>query len=180
MIRPCTPNDNQTILAIINEAASVYRGVIPPECLHQPYMSMTDLNREMLDGVVFYGYEHVRRLVGVMGIQEKGPVTLIRHAYVRSDIQNHGIGTLLLCHLETSTTRPVLVGTWEDASWAIGFYRKNGFKIVSKELSTILLQTYWTIPQRQIETSVVLVQKEWMRQDGSLHERIPIPGGEGE
>lgn len=130
--------------------------MIPDDRWHEPYMGSEELDREIAAGVVFWGYETDGGLVGVMGIQAVGDVDLIRHAYVRPESQRHGVGRLLLLHLRSLSPRRMLVGTWADADWAIGFYRRNGFELVSPELKTELLRTYWTIPDRQIETSVVL------------------------
>jgi GNAT superfamily N-acetyltransferase len=124
-------------------------------------MSFEELRNENADGVVFWGLEHDGQLLGVMGIQDKGDVTLIRHAYVRTRSQKRGIGTMLLRHLESMTGKPILIGTWAAASWAISFYEKNGYRIVSEEEKNRLLKTYWLIPERQVETSVVLVNQAW-------------------
>lgn len=158
VIRPCLEADFATILTIINSAASAYRGVIPPDCWHEPYMSSAALAREIAAGVVFSGYEVEKQLVGVMGIQRVRDVSLIRHAYVLAQWQRHGVGTALIKHLlETrGGERRVLVGTWAAAEWAINFYRRHGFAQVSAAVKTRLLQSYWTVPERQIETSVVL------------------------
>ena len=176
MIRPCREDEFETIHAIINEAAQVYRGVIPEDRWHEPYMSRDELRHEMDAGVVFWGYAQVGRtfrsashlvdrapgeLVGVMGIQYVQDVTLIRHAYVRPARQNQGIGGQLLAHLREQTDRPVLIGTWAEAVWAIRFYQKYGFRLVSPQEKDRLLRRYWSIPERQIETSVVLVDEKW-------------------
>jgi GNAT superfamily N-acetyltransferase len=155
-IRPCRDEEQAVILAIVNAAAEVYRGVIPADRWHEPYMGSGELERELADGVAFWGYEADGALVGVMGIQPVGDVDLIRHAYVLPGNQGAGIGRDLLLHLRTLSSRPMLVGTWAAAEWAIRFYRRNGFEQVSPERKTVLLQTYWNIPERQIETSVVL------------------------
>ncbi len=156
LIRQCRENDFETIFSIINEAARAYRGIIPADHWKEPYMSGEELNHEINAGVMFWGYEDESGLVGVMGIQNVGDVTLIRHAYVRTAYQNRGIGGKLLSHLRGMTTRPVLIGTWADASWAIRFYEKHGFHPVSSEEKDRLLKKYWSIPKRQVETSVVL------------------------
>jgi GNAT superfamily N-acetyltransferase len=155
-IRPCRDEEQAVILAIVNAAAEVYRGVIPADRWHEPYMGSGELERELADGVAFWGYEADGALVGVMGIQPVGDVDLIRHAYVLPGNQGAGIGRDLLLHLRALSSRPMLVGTWAAAEWAIRFYRRNGFEQVSPERKTVLLQTYWNIPERQIETSVVL------------------------
>ena len=156
MIRPCPPTDFDAIFEIINDAAQAYKGIIPPDSWHEPYMSRAQLAREMGDGVAFWGVTADDGLVGVMGIQDKGAVCLIRHAYVRTAQRHGGIGTALLAHLRALTTKPILIGTWADASWAIRFYVKNGFRVLSKDETRQLLRTYWSIPERQVETSVVL------------------------
>jgi len=139
---------------IINRAASAYMGVIPDDCYHEPYMPREELQREM-SGMTFFGWKEKRRLIGVMGFQPIKDVTLIRHAYVLPDCQRKGVGTKLLNHLQHMTgTRHLLVGTWADATWAIEFYQKQGFKLMPDKDE--LLMRYWNIPRRQIETSVVL------------------------
>jgi N-acetylglutamate synthase-like GNAT family acetyltransferase len=159
MIRQCAEKDFVAIFEIINEAAVVYKGVIPRDLWHEPYMSGEELRGEIEDGVVFWGAEKAGGLVGVMGIQDKGDVTLIRHSYVRRDCQRLGIGTELLKHLEKETNKPVLIGTWADARWAISFYEKNGYTLVSEQEKNRLLGKYWSIPVRQVQTSVVLAGK---------------------
>lgn len=156
MIRLCTESDFEEMYAIINDAAVAYRGVIPDDCWHEPYMTREALRREIERGVVFHGLEENGVLTGVMGIQDVRDVTLIRHAYVRTARRNGGIGSSLLTHLLSLAVRPVLIGTWAAAEWAIAFYRKHGFHTVSPEEKDRLLRTYWAIPDRQIETSVVL------------------------
>ena len=146
------------MFAIINDAAQAYRGIIPADRWHEPYMPMDELNGQIADGIAFSGYESGGKLVGVMGIQDKGEVVLIRHAYVRSSERRKGIGEKLLKHLEASARKPILIGTWADAAWAIGFYEKNGYRVVSRAETDRLLRKYWSIPERQIETSVVLAK----------------------
>jgi GNAT superfamily N-acetyltransferase len=155
-IRPCRRGEQAAILAIVNAAAEAYRGVIPADRWHEPYMDSGELARELADGVAFWGYEADGALIGVMGIQPVDDVDLIRHAYVLPGNQGTGIGRDLLVHLRALSARRMLVGTWAAAEWAIRFYRRNGFEQVSPERKTVLLQTYWNIPERQIETSVVL------------------------
>jgi GNAT superfamily N-acetyltransferase len=155
-IRPCRDDERGAILEIVNAAAEAYRGVIPADRWHEPYMPMDELDGEIAAGVAFWGYEADGRLVGIMGVQPVKDVELIRHAYVAPGSQRHGIGGALLEHLARRSTRRVLVGTWAAADWAIAFYRRHGFQQVSPERKTELLKTYWTIPERQIETSVVL------------------------
>ena len=154
MIRKCRPDEINRLYLIINEAAKAYEGELEPDCYHQPYMPMAELQGE-LKRVTFYGYENGGELVGVMGIESIKEVTLIRHAYVLPEYQNRGIGKQLLEHLKKITaTRELLVGTWRAAHWAIEFYRRNGFTDMPE--NDRLLSTYWDIPQRQIETSAVL------------------------
>lgn len=160
-IRPSVAADRDTILSIINEAAVAYKGIIPPDRWHDPYMPESELIREIKDGVVFWVLERDGHAVGVMGLQDKGDVTLVRHAYVASNAQRGGIGTQLLRHIEELTDKPILIGTWADATWAIDFYKRNGYRVVSEREKDKLLRTYWTIPERQIETSVVLAHKRW-------------------
>ncbi len=159
MIRRCLDSDFETIFTIINEAAAAYDGVIPRDRWKEPYMSQEELLNEMAMGVTFWGYEEGNELVGVMGVQPVQDVTLIRHAYVRPDSQTKGIGGKLLTIVCQRSNRPLLVGTWADARWAIRFYEKHGFRLVSSEEKNRLLRTYWSIPERQVETSVVLILK---------------------
>jgi GNAT superfamily N-acetyltransferase len=160
MIRRCSESDFETIFLIINEAARAYRGIIPADRYSEPYMSQGYLRHELDAGVVFWGYEVAGEIVGVMGIQDVQDVTLIRHAYVRTARRNQGIGGHLLSFLRTQTTKPILIGTWSDADWAIRFYEKHGFRLVDNRERDRLLKKYWSIPERQIETSVVLVEKK--------------------
>ena len=163
MIRKCTETDFNTIFKIINEAAQAYKGVIPKDCWHEPYMPLEEVRHEIEDGVIFWGLEQDGRLLGIMGIQDRRDVTLIRHAYVWTRAQKTGIGTMLLRHLEKMTEKPILIGTWAAASWAISFYEKNGYITVSNEEKTYLLRKYWSIPERQEETSVVLADLKWRK-----------------
>ena len=155
-IRPCEAGDREAILHIVNAAAGAYRGVIPDDRWHEPYMPAAELEDQIADGVAFWGYEQDGGLAGVMGIQHRDDVDLIRHAYVLPAWQGRGIGRALLEHLRRRSDRRMLVGTWADAVWAIGFYRRNGFELVPRGATAQLLRAYWTIPERQIETSVVL------------------------
>jgi GNAT superfamily N-acetyltransferase len=155
-IRRCLDNDRAAILAIVNAAAEAYRGVIPADQWHEPYMSGHELDSEIAAGVVFWGYEDNGRLAGVMGLQSLRDVDLVRHAYVLVGAQRRGVGGALLGKLRQLTTRRMLVGTWESADWAIRFYRRHGFELVAPARKTVLLKTYWNIPDRQIEASVVL------------------------
>jgi GNAT superfamily N-acetyltransferase len=161
MIRRCDDRDFDLIWEIINDGARAYKGVIPEDRWTEPYMSRDKLRHEIDDGVEFWGYEENGALEGVMGVQRVEDVTLIRHAYVRTGRQTRGIGAQLLSHLEKLAKAPVLIGTWADAVWAIRFYEKNGFRIVSPEQKERLLRRYWRIPERQIETSVVLADGTW-------------------
>ena len=154
MIRECQPNDINRIYLIINEAARAYEGVIPADCYHQPYMPRDELEQEM-KRMTFFGWEVNGELIGVMGFEPVNDVTLIRHAYVLPQWQRQGIGCKLLNHLKgLVTTSHLLVGTWADAQWATAFYQKHGFSLLPNKDE--LLKTYWHIPHRQIETSVVL------------------------
>jgi N-acetylglutamate synthase-like GNAT family acetyltransferase len=155
-IRPCHQADFSAIWTIINDGAAAYRGVIPPDRLRDPYMTAEELSHEVASGVHFWGCEDNGTLVGVMGLQDVADVTLIRHAYVRTDYQKQGVGAELLSHLRGMTARPLLIGTWAAAHWAIRFYQRHGFHLVSQEEKERLLRRYWDIPPRQIETSVVL------------------------
>ncbi|MGE5638830.1 MAG: GNAT family N-acetyltransferase [Clostridia bacterium] len=146
---------------IINDAAQAYRGIIPADRWHEPYMPLEDLEDEIRAGVRFAGCEDAGRLVGVMGIQDRGEVDLIRHAYVRTSARRHGIGARLLAHLERESTKPILIGTWAAATWAVRFYEKHGYRLLSREETGRLLRRFWSIPERQIETSVVLANNRW-------------------
>lgn len=157
-IRAVRADEFDTMLDIINSAAEAYRGVIPADRWHEPYMTAEYLRSEIDAGVRFSAYETDGELLGVMGIQDVADVTLIRHAYVRPNLQRSGVGGRLLRSLLAKATRPVLIGTWADAHWAVAFYEKHGFSTVSLAEKTRLLHTYWDIPERQVETSVVLAQ----------------------
>lgn len=182
MIRPCRASDFDTMFEIINDAAEAYRGKIPADCWHEPYMPKEELEHEIKDGVVFWGYEEAGAdgpstgsgsrvkprgpsplLVGIMGIQDVQDITLIRHAYVRTANRGQGIGSELLTFLLAKTTRLTLVGTWKAATWAIRFYEKHGFALVTEKEKDFLLKKYWKIPLRQIETSVVLIDQKWRK-----------------
>jgi len=155
-IRPCDDRERERILAIINAAAEAYRGVIPDDCWHAPYMAADELDRELAVGVRFSGYVADGELVGVMGFQDVGDLDLIRHAYVLPSAQREGVGGALLKHLQHGAGRQLLVGTWAAAEWAIRFYRRHGFELVPPSRAVSLLNTHWSISARQIETSVVL------------------------
>ncbi len=161
MISRCEQKDFNEIYEIINDAALAYRGVIPPDRWHEPYMTEEELKRQIDEGVQFWAYIDNGKIIGVMGIQFKKDVTLIRHAYVRTIARKKGIGSKLLEYLRTLSTTPVLIGTWADAKWAIEFYQKHGFHLLPKEEKNNLLRKHWTIPVRQIETSVVLASPDW-------------------
>jgi ribosomal protein S18 acetylase RimI-like enzyme len=161
LIRKLSSSDFESIYRIINEASQIYKGVIPEDRWKEPYMQKKELHEEISLGVQFYGWIMDNTLTGVMGIQSHNEVTLIRHSYVHTRYQRMGIGTKLLHHLIGLTDTPtILVGTWKDATWAIRFYENNGFRRVSREESNTLLRTYWSIPERQVETSIVL-KLEW-------------------
>ena len=159
-IRPCRDDERQAILAIVNAAAEAYRGVIPADRWHEPYMPAEELDEQIAAGVEFWGYEDGGELVGVMGIQPVDDVHLIRHAYVMPGRQRGGVGGALIEHLLRGTAgRRILVGTWAAADWAIRFYERHGFELVPRERTAALLRRYWDIPDRQIETSVVLTSR---------------------
>jgi GNAT superfamily N-acetyltransferase len=161
MIRCCDERDFEMVWSIINDGAHAYQGVIPADCWSEPYMSRDELRAEMEAGVTFWGYEEGEALKGVMGIQQVEDVTLIRHAYVRTDSQKRGIGGCLLSHLRKLARGPVLIGTWAAAVWAIRFYEKHGFHVVAPERKERLLMRYWNVPDRQVEVSVVLADPTW-------------------
>lgn len=165
MIRKCTEKDYESVYEIVNDSARAYKGNIPSDRWKEPYMPKEELMHEIDAGVVFWGYAEDGRLLGVMGMQDVKDVTLIRHAYVRTAHRNKGIGRKLLAHLLTKTDRRVLVGTWADATWAIKFYEKYGFAPVTPRQKDILLKKYWDIPERQVETSVVLADAKWRNND---------------
>ncbi len=160
-MRRCLDTDFDAIYTIINDAAQAYRGIIPEDRWREPYMPANQLRREIAAGVVFWGEEGNSALVGVMGLQEVKDVTLIRHAYVRTAEQRRGIGGALLSGLRKMTERPVLIGTWAAAVWAVKFYEKRDFRLVSRQEKDRLLKTYWSVPARQAETSVVLADRTW-------------------
>jgi N-acetylglutamate synthase-like GNAT family acetyltransferase len=162
-IRKSTEADFAAMLAIINDGAQAYRGVIPADRWHEPYMPADELTKEIGAGIVFWIAEEHGRMHGVMGMQDKGDVALVRHAYVATATQRSGVGSRLLRHVQGLTDKPILIGTWAAASWAIDFYRRNGFTVVSTSDKEKLLRTYWSIPARQIETSVVLADARWMK-----------------
>jgi GNAT superfamily N-acetyltransferase len=172
MIIKCTNIDVESICSIINDAAIAYKGIIPDDRWHEPYMTLAELESEIEKGVDFWGYKSDHGLIGVMGIQNVQEVTLIRHAYVKSSERGKGIGTQLLHHLIAMTEKPILIGTWKAAVWAVRFYEKQGFEMVSEIEKNKLLKTYWTIPERQIETSVVLADSTWEQPGGQPRIKI--------
>ena len=173
MIRRCIERDFERVYEVINDAAKAYKSVIPIGCWKEPYMSKEELRDGINRGVVFYGYEDEGELVGVMGLQHAVDVTLIRHAYVCTAKRNQGIGGALLRSLRKKTVNPMLVGTWRDAAWAICFYEKHGFRLVSPEEKDRLLRKYWSIQERQIKNSVVLADQRWLKQG----KKFKIPRG---
>ena len=158
MIRVCREDEREAIFEIVDAAAAVYRGVIPEDRWHEPYMPMDELEAEIAAGVEFWGFEEGGELLGVMGIQPVQDVHLIRHAYVRPQAQGRGVGGALLASLESRVPARLLVGTWAAASWAIRFYERHGFVAVPSASVAPLLRRYWSIPERQVETSVVLAK----------------------
>jgi GNAT superfamily N-acetyltransferase len=161
MIRACTAADLPAIFSIVNDAAQAYKGIIPADRWHEPYMPLDELKREIAAGVRFLGCESDGELAGVMGIQDRGEVDLIRHAYVRTAQRKSGIGSRLLKELEESSRKPILIGTWAAATWAVRFYEKNGYRLLPRDETVRVLKKYWAIPERQIETSVVLASPRW-------------------
>jgi GNAT superfamily N-acetyltransferase len=157
-IRPCRDDERDAILEIVNAAAEAYRGVIPADRWHDPYMPAAELDAEIAAGVEFWGYEEDGQLIGVMGVQDVGDVDLIRHAYVAPAAHRKGVGGALINHLLERATRRTLVGTWAAAGWAIAFYERHGFELLPRDEAAELLRRYWAIPDRQIETSVVLAR----------------------
>jgi N-acetylglutamate synthase-like GNAT family acetyltransferase len=176
VIRKSSEADFPAMLAIVNDAAQAYRGVIPADRWHEPYMSADELAREIAGGVVFWVAAQDGRLTGMMGIQDKGEVALVRHAYVAPGTQRTGVGTRLLRHVEGLVEKPFLIGTWAAASWAIEFYRRNGFTLVPGDHKDRLLRTYWSIPARQIETSVVLANGRWTEAQSRTPDGGRAPG----
>jgi GNAT superfamily N-acetyltransferase len=166
MIRPCTSGECDEIRAVINDAAEAYRNVVAADCWHDPYMSREEVGRELDESVRFWGFFEGDLLVAVMGLQLVGDVALVRHAYTRPASQGRGMGSALLAHLRQRTDRPVLVGTWKAAAWAVGFYQHHGFRLVDDRRKDVLLRRYWTVPGRQIEESVVLADERWFAANG--------------
>jgi N-acetylglutamate synthase-like GNAT family acetyltransferase len=162
-ISPCTDDDVPAIAEVINESALAYKGVIPADRWHEPYMPVPELKKEIARGVRFYACRRDGVVLGVMGVQDVKDVTLIRHAYVRTACRGQGMGRELLQFMYRQTARPVLIGAWKAATWAVQFYEKNGFQVVSDEEKNRLLRIYWTIPDRQVEESVVLTDERWRK-----------------
>jgi GNAT superfamily N-acetyltransferase len=176
-IRPCREEEAETMLAIINSAAEAYRGAIPADCWHEPYMPTAGLRSDIAAGITFVGYEVDGVVAGVMGIQPVRNVDLIRHAYVLPAYQGHGVGSALLTYLRAQTHRQILIGTWTAAIWAIRFYERHGFHLVPEATKALLLRTYWTVSERQIETSVVLAAPRLTSEEaGKLVERAEAGG----
>jgi N-acetylglutamate synthase-like GNAT family acetyltransferase len=169
MIRNSTAEDFEEIFNIINDAAVAYKGVIPPDRWHEPYMTREELRAQIEDGVRFSCYVDDDEIIGVMGIQDKADVALIRHAYVRTKQRKRGVGSLLLQELIKDAKKPILIGTWKAADWAINFYEKHGFSPVEEEEKNRLLKKYWAIPDRQVETSVVLVDGKYFAHRTDVH-----------
>ena len=161
MIRRCGAGDVETILAVINDGAEAYRGKIPADRWNVPYMPAAELQEELAAGVVFWAYVQDQEIVAVMGLQDVADVTLVRHAYTRTAHQHRGLGSALLDHLRAQTPRPILIGTWKAATWAVRFYERHGFRLGSAAEKRVLLQRYWTVGERQIQESVVLVDDRW-------------------
>jgi N-acetylglutamate synthase-like GNAT family acetyltransferase len=161
MIKKVESNQSQQLYETINDGAQVYQGVIPADCWQEPYMPQAELQRELAGGVVFWGLERNGRLLGAMGRQDRGEVFLIRHAHVLRVCQQQGIGSQLLAFLLSGLDKPTLVGTWAAAWWAVQFYQKHGFQMVTSAEKDRLLRTYWNISERQVETSVVLADERW-------------------
>lgn len=164
MIRRCDAADFEEMYAVINDAAAAYRGVIAADRWKEPYMPADELRDEIAAGVEFWGVLEQDTLVAVMGLQHVGDVALIRHAYTRTAHQGSGAGSALLEYLRARTDRAMLVGTWTAATWAIRFYERHGFRLVTRRQKERLLRRYWTIPDRQIEESVVLADARWFDQ----------------
>lgn len=162
LISKSESRDFDQIHEIINDAALAYRGIIPADRWHDPYMAKEELEKQIDEGVQFWNYTENSKIIGVMGIQFKEDVTLIRHAYVRTSERKKGTGSKLLDHLRAISTTPVLIGTWADAKWAVDFYQKHGFHLLPEKEKNTLLRKYWSVPVRQMETSVVLASPDWM------------------
>lgn len=162
MITKCNENDFTEIYEIINDASVAYKGIIPVDRWHEPYMPKEELEKQIGEAVEFWKFMEDEKTLGVMGIQFKEGATLIRHAYVRTTERQKGIGGKLLNHLISMSETPVLIGTWADAKWAIDFYLKHDFRLLEEQERNRLLLKYWSVPVRQVETSVVLASKDWI------------------
>ncbi len=156
MIARCVETELTMVNDIINESAQAYKGIIPADRWHEPYMSIDEMNAEIASGVCFYGHSSNGSLTGVMGIQNVKDVTLIRHAYVLTKFQGQGIGRRMLEYMRNLTTQPILIGAWRSAAWAVQFYQRNGFHLVDEDEKIRSLKIYWTVPERQIQESIVL------------------------
>jgi GNAT superfamily N-acetyltransferase len=176
MIRRCTASDVEQIFGVINDAAGAYRGVIPADRWHEPYMPLQELESEINAGVGFWAAVEGERIQAVMGIQPVKDVALIRHAYTRTGSQGRGLGAELLTYLREMTELPILIGTWTSAAWAIRFYERHGFRLVTPEDKVVLLRRYWTIPDRQIEESVVLADERWFSRTAEPAVATDTPG----
>lgn len=157
-IQRCSVTEHHAIRSVINDASKVYKGVIPADCWNSPYMSEAELEAEVAAGVLFWGLSVRGALVGVMGLQHRDGVDLIRHSYVRRSWQGQGIGCALLAEVEGYSKGQILVGTWAQATWAIGFYQANGYRLLDNSEKSQLLDQYWQIPTRQARASVVLTK----------------------
>lgn len=165
MIRRCDEKDFDTILDVINDSAQCYRGVIDPDCWNDPYMSADYLRHEIDNGVRFWSFERDEVIIGVMGVQDVMDVTLVRHVYVKSASRNSGAGSALLERIREMTDKPILMGAYKAAVWALDFYEKHGFKLIDGEEKNRLLKKYWSLPDTQIETSVVMAEEKWFLTD---------------
>ena len=163
MIQTATEKDFDEIYNVINDGSIAYKGIIPADRWHEPYMSKEELRTQIEAAVRFSCYVDDNKIIGVMGIQDKKEVNLIRHAYVVTNQRKRGIGTILLQELIKKSEKPILIGTWKAAHWAITFYEKHGFSLVSEEEKNLLLRKYWHIPTRQVETSVVLADIKYKK-----------------
>lgn len=168
MIRPCEPEDFPQVYRVINDAAMAYKGRIPDDRWHEPYMPESELRGQIAEGVRFSCYVEDGSIIGVMGLQDKGDVSLIRHAYVSTSRRQGGIGTALMREITRGIDAPILIGTWEDATWAVRFYEKNGFSLVPTDDKNLLLSRYWNVPARQIESSVVLADRRYFARGNGI------------
>jgi N-acetylglutamate synthase-like GNAT family acetyltransferase len=167
VIREAELTDILEICAVINDGASAYRGVIPEDRWHEPYMRADEVASEIEAGIQFSCYTEDGEILGVMGVQDKGHVVLIRHAYIRTAARRRGIGAELLSTLIHTTDKPILIGTWRAAEWAIDFYQKHGFEVLPDYKAQELLHKYWKVPTRQMETSVVLADQRFIAEESN-------------